>query len=361
MTPRTPLLCTLMILGACSDPPGPEPDPSDLPRSAALVSSSIVRPTAASDAAVVAGQAYVSMVPGTDAAGQRVDVRNLHNGASATALMRNGGFDPVAVQAEAGDTLSVTVVQQAGNNRMTYAVVPLFAKPTIVRTSPAMGKTDVPLNSLILVVFSQPMDSASLSDALHLRHEGVDVPGSVIREMKEGVILSARFVPASPLAPLSTYELSVSTEAQSQDGVPLDAPLTVEFTTQSSEGADEFRNLTGVYDLTSVILSSDPIWGIPTGTLQLAVLTIQHLADTPEFTGTFTDFRAVAPGEEPAFGSPGFITGFIDGSGQIVIELTFEGDQSSYWYGVGVLNSGLIEGTYGAGGHFGGTFTVERR
>ena len=230
MTLRARLICALMILAACSDQSGPETDPPALARSAALVSPSITPPPA-SNAPVVGGLAYVSMVPGTDADGQRVDVRNLRNGVSITAPMSSGGFDPLAVGAETGDTLSITVVHQAGGDTTTYAVVPIFARPTIVRTSPGMGRTDVPLNSLVLVVFSQPMDSASLPDALHLRHEGVDVPGSVIGELKEGVILSGRFVPASPLAPLSTYELSVSTGAQSQGGVPLDTPLTVEFTT----------------------------------------------------------------------------------------------------------------------------------
>ena len=99
---RTRLLCALTILGACSDSSGP--DSPGLPVSPALVSSSIEPPVAASHAAVVGGQAYVSMVPGTDADGQRVEIRNLSNGAAATAPMQTGGFDPVPVAAEAGDT-----------------------------------------------------------------------------------------------------------------------------------------------------------------------------------------------------------------------------------------------------------------
>jgi len=235
MTLRAPLICALTILGACSDPPGPnpdrpgpDPDPPGLPVSAALVSSAIVRPTAG-----LGEQAYVSMVPGTDPDGRRVDVRNLRNSASATSPMTSGGFDPVAVEAEAGDTLSVTVVHQAGDDTTTYGIVPIKSRPKAVRTSPASGKTDVPLNGLIVVVFNEPMDSASLQTALHLRHLGVDVPGTVIGELQDGVFLSGRFVPAHPLAPLTTYEFSVSTGAQSQGGVPLDAPLTVEFTTTS--------------------------------------------------------------------------------------------------------------------------------
>ena len=145
--------------------------------------------------------------------------------------MTSGGFDPVAVEAEAGDTLSVTVVHETGDDTTAYSLVPVRSRPRVVRTSPQRGTTDVPLNSLIIVVFSEPMDSASLPDALHLRQDGADVPGTVIWELKDGVILSGRFVPTTPLAPLSTYELSVSTAAKSPYGAPLDAGLTVEFTT----------------------------------------------------------------------------------------------------------------------------------
>jgi hypothetical protein len=238
MTLRGRLICALTIVGGCSDPSAPDTDRPDLPRSAALVSPSIATP-AASNAAVVGGHAYVSMVPGTDPDGLGVDIRNLRSGASTTAPMTTGGFDPLAVEAETGDTLSITVFHRVGHGATTYAVVPVFAQPMIVRTSPPAGRTDVPLNSVIRVVFTQPMDLASLPDALHLRHEGVEVPGSVVGEPEEEAILSGRFVPTNPLAPLSTYELSVSTGAQSQGGVPLVAPLTVEFTTTAAAPAPD--------------------------------------------------------------------------------------------------------------------------
>jgi len=255
MTLRARLVCALTILGACSDPsasdPSPETDPSARPRSAALVSSAIVRPTAAA----VDGQAYVSMVPGTDPVGQRVEVHNLRNGASATSPMRNGGFDPIAVEAEAGDTLSVTVVHQAGDATTTYGIVPIKSRPKVVRTSPASGKTDVPLNSLMVVVFNEPMDSASLPGALSLRQNGADVPGSVSGQTTGGVILSGQLAPANPLAPLSTYEFSVSTAAQSLAGASLDAPLTVGFATGGSVGA--VRGLTFVRDGTIFVSTLD--------------------------------------------------------------------------------------------------------
>ena len=263
---RTRLFCALTLLGGCSDSPGPDPDPQELPLSAALVSPSVVRPVTASNAAVVVGETFISMVPGTDAEGRRTDIRNLRSGASATSPMVNGGFDPVAVPAEAGDTLAITVVHQAGDDTTAYSVVPLKKKPTVVRSSPTTGKTDVPLNSVIQFVFNQPMDGVSLADALHLRQGGVDVPGSVIGVSAGGVILSGRFVPTSPLAPLSTYELSVSTSAQSPGGDPLDAPRTVEFTTASTAGAARLRVVhaaTGVGDMDVLIDGNEVASDLP--------------------------------------------------------------------------------------------------
>lgn len=135
--------------------------------------------------------------------------------------------------------------------------------------------------------------------------------------------------------------------------------------TATVHGHDEapgaYREIAGVYDLTALITSSDPAWGIEEGTRQTAVITIQHSRDTPQFAGTFADFRAIGPGGESLSGSPGFVSGFIDLDGRVVIALSFEGSPTSYWYGEGMLAARQIVGTFGAGGHIGGTFTAERR
>src|SRR5689334_7759313 len=93
---------------ACGDVPTsetPATPPSSRPRpaSAAIISS-----------AVGAGGAYVSMISGTQANGHRADIRNLRTGAVATAPMTDGGFYPVSIAAQVGDTLSVTVLLRTG-------------------------------------------------------------------------------------------------------------------------------------------------------------------------------------------------------------------------------------------------------
>jgi len=71
----------------------------------------------------------------------------------------------------------------------------------------------------------------SLSDALHLRLHGVDVPATVTGESMAGVILIGKFVPTSPLEPASSYQFSVSTAARDLGGTPLEGPVEINFTT----------------------------------------------------------------------------------------------------------------------------------
>ena len=121
-----------------------------------------------------------------------------------------------------------------------------------------------------------------------------------------------------------------------------------------------YPDVNGVYDLTALITSSDPAWGIPHGTRQTAVLTIRH-ASGPQFDGTFSDFQATEPGSPPTEPRTGSVSGTVHPNGQILLELTFAGSGSSYWTGGGKLESRQIAGTYGAGGHISGTFTAQRR
>jgi hypothetical protein len=127
------------------------------------------------------------------------------------------------------------------------------------------------------------------------------------------------------------------------------------------EGPGESSEFAGVYDLTALITSADPAWGIEDGTRQTAVITIQHYRGAPRFTGTFTDFCAIDSTGKSCSGNPGFVTGTIDPYGGVVIELFSTQSQESFWYGQGALASRQIVGTFGCCGHISGTFTAERR
>jgi hypothetical protein len=119
--------------------------------------------------------------------------------------------------------------------------------------------------------------------------------------------------------------------------------------------------LGGIYDLTALFTSWDPVWGIEDGTRHVAVLTIHPTGGGSQITGTFSDFRVISPSEEDLTGESGSVSGSFNAQGRIMLELTFEGSQSSYWYGEGTLTPDDIEGRFGAGGHISGSFTAIRR
>jgi alpha-tubulin suppressor-like RCC1 family protein len=228
------LSVTLAVLAACSEDPAAPGTGGPPPVSPALVSAPVLGVPGV--AGLRLAVAYVSMRPGTDPVGVSVTVRNGQVGLPVDAAMADGGFDPIAIAAEAGDTLRITVHRSDGTSAPGYGVVRTRTRPAVVRTSPAHYKTDVVLNSIITVIFTQPMDSASLSGALHLRVAGAEVAGTVTVSAGAGKLLSAVFVPASSLAPGTTYQFEVSTAALGQNGEPLATPVQVTFTTGLTAG-----------------------------------------------------------------------------------------------------------------------------
>ncbi|HET7425246.1 MAG TPA: Ig-like domain-containing protein [Gemmatimonadales bacterium] len=186
-------------------------------------------------------KAYVSMVPGTVFVGSQVAIQNGRNRVAVTAPILDGGFDPVAVEAEPGDTLAITVTGTSGAGGTGYRIVPAASSPKVVRTFPRRHDINTPRDSAIRVVFSQPMDTLSLPLGVHLQYRGPDVRGIAKGEPAGGVTLVARFVPTLRLEPSTTYDLLVSTAARSSDGVGV-ARTMVSFTTEP--GAPVLTSLT---------------------------------------------------------------------------------------------------------------------
>jgi len=124
----------------------------------------------------------------------------------------------------------------------------------------------------------------------------------------------------------------------------------------------QVADMNGTYDLAALITASDPAWGIPDSTQQIAVLTIRQVAGSTLLTGTFSGFTAVSHGETYSAGpGSGTLQGSIGSDGQVIIELTFAGSGTSYWYGKGWVTADAIRGDFGAGGHISGTFVARRR
>jgi alpha-tubulin suppressor-like RCC1 family protein len=158
-------------------------------------------------------------------------IRDQVTGASVTTAVVNGGFDPVAIAADVGDTLVVEITRSG-------AVAPLRAMetvranhpPVVVRTSPPRGGRDVPLNAAMVVVFSDPIDSGTLiPGAIQLWQDATAIPGTVL--FSDSLGLRAEFHPDSLLAWQTAYRFVVTRAIRDVNGMPLDSVVEVGFTT----------------------------------------------------------------------------------------------------------------------------------
>jgi len=174
--------------------------------------------------------AYVSALPGTFPGAASVSLRNQTRGTTSQSLqVVDGGFDPVGVNAEEGDELSLRVFDTAGGSTVSAVKVPARRRPGVVRTNPAKGRTDVALNVQVLVVFSEPVDISTVtSSSVTLLKDGSAVPGHV-QVAADG--LSAEFVPDSPLQSETSYTLVIKESIHDLDGDALADASTVSFLT----------------------------------------------------------------------------------------------------------------------------------
>lgn len=201
--------------------------PSRVPGSSEALPSSA--PHAGSDAS--ANVAYVSLAPGTAPRGVSATIGNRRTGSIVSIVLLNGGFDPVPVVARPGDILEIEVQGSDGITLLRYVrTVPGKRPPKVVRTNPPGGKRDVALNTRIVVVFSEPIDVATLNAAsIRLLRSGTPVTGRL--EFEDAGRLSAVFIPASALTAGTEYELLVTENVRDLDGETLEAPVRLTFTT----------------------------------------------------------------------------------------------------------------------------------
>lgn len=235
-------LVALGWLGGCSDlgpgdlPPPPQElivsDPGPAAGSAPGGGAATAPASSADDEV-----AYVSLAPSTVATGDTATIRRVGDAGSFVTTMRDGGFDPVPVGAQPGDSIDITVKDAAGGTVLQARLAVAAARPPIVvRTDPPRKKTDVPLNTAIAIVFSEPVAGGTLvTSSVQLFRGTTPVAGSV--RLLAGTATAAVFVPSTPLDPNTAYRLEVTRAVQDLEGDALAAGVTMEFTTgQSSTG-----------------------------------------------------------------------------------------------------------------------------
>jgi Tol biopolymer transport system component len=225
-----------LLLGSCHDGESPlgvllneledtahAPVVSD-PRSS-IIAASVT--AFASVQQVEEGEVFVSLPPGTVPSGGLATIRDTRSGSETLAAMAEGGFDPVGLSAAAGDTVTITVRLDGGGTQLLRMVVPAHRRPVVVRADPPPRKRDVPLNSVMVVIFSEPVQATSGS-RIQLLHNGSPVTGSV-ELSADG--LRAVFHPTQPLAPNTDYVLSVGGQVADLTGDEIGKATTAAFTT----------------------------------------------------------------------------------------------------------------------------------
>jgi hypothetical protein len=178
-------------------------------------------------------------MPSTNLAAASAVITDARANATAVASVTNGGFDPVSVLAAAGDTIVVELVDSSGATSRLLGSVRPVAPPRVVRTSPVHGRTDVPLNVRVTVVFSAPIARASAEDNIRLRTSSGDtVPGRFEPVGLDSVAFE--FKPAAgQLSPATTYRLEVGPAVRDVVGQRLGVAATAEFVTVTSAPSSE--------------------------------------------------------------------------------------------------------------------------
>jgi hypothetical protein len=236
------ILAAIVLLSACSDAthtPGGGVGDEKL-RDGLIVSGPIgtLSGLSASGSAqnVGAQQVYISMPPGTLAAGDSVKLGVVASSVIASAPMGAGGFDPVAITASVGDSLDVSVFSRGAEANHTRIGVSALRQPSVVRTTPARGRTDVPLNQQIVIVFTQPLDATTVTGAsIQLSLNGT--PVSAVVNVEAGAPWVVTLSPSALLSAKTQYRIDVATTIKDANGLPLVAGTNSTFSTSTSASA----------------------------------------------------------------------------------------------------------------------------
>jgi Tol biopolymer transport system component len=180
-----------------------------------------------------ANVAWVSVAPGTYAAAvSAAVVNNSRTVHPVSTPVIEGGFDPVAIEAEPDDELTLTLTRPSASPISFAVKVPRKRPPEIVRTLPARGRTDVATNVQIVIVFSEPLENSDRTRAaFKLTSDWQPVAGNA-QLTADG--LKVVFSPDRELEPLKSYTLSVDPSLHDRDGDPLQEGTTISFITASS-------------------------------------------------------------------------------------------------------------------------------
>jgi len=227
--------------------------------------------------------AYVAMYPGTimQATSVRVSASS-GSGGFVSGPMLDGGFDPIGVAAQPSDSLDVEALG-ADDAVIARVRVPASRAPTVIRSLPARGRTDVPLSQIITIVFSQPLDATTVdSTSIRLMLNGAAVPSTVTVKLGEPWVVELE--PLAPLEAHSAYTVLVGDGIRDSGGNPLVQEVNFDFTTGARTIVPVsivVRTYAGVNQVESDIAIASPSEQVPFAIAGISANADTVIADSP--------------------------------------------------------------------------------
>lgn len=239
---RLPLLLGATLVCVCTEPDlgnGPDREDSELPTelqvSNPVVASTLSAPHAARILADENGEnvVYVALPTGAVPQGARAAVRRVGDELPINLPVLDGGFDPVAIRALPTDSIEIVVTNAAGGVLLSArAAVKPSRPPKIVRTFPPRKKSDMPLNSSMVVVVGEPLDRTTVSTkSVRLFAGRREIAGSV-QVLDDGT--SVAFTPDAELERNQEYRLVLGAAIADLEGETLGSDFVVGFRTGTS-------------------------------------------------------------------------------------------------------------------------------
>lgn len=100
--------------------------------------------------------------------------------------------------------------------------------PSVIVSEPLAGSTGVDRHIVLRVVFSEPIESSTVtSESFQVLYDGVPLPGAIA-----ATSTAATFTPSTALDDLVSYEIRVASSIKDLAGLELSAPLSAFFTTE---------------------------------------------------------------------------------------------------------------------------------
>ena len=160
----------------------------------------------------------------------------------------DGSFPLMTIDGDAGDRLSLSLLkegQQVGESD--EVKVETEKEPVVTDSKPTNGDKDIIVDARIFIDFSEPIDSSTVTvGSFILASSTGNVPGT-LGFLNDNTV--ATFTPDQPLAPLTTYTITVTTEVTDLQGIHLGSTFTSTFTTGSgtAEGRIAFTSNNSIY------------------------------------------------------------------------------------------------------------------